>query len=457
MAAAGMKKLECKDLHGYLKTLGASLLDELYGRPATCLAVFRELTDLAKHYVMRLLFLEQAVPQAVVGSWVVSGNHGEHLRAVSQLSDLRVWHEHQISGGLAGWILSPTFRANLRTALLGGGKPWFSVVQLPPDKHAKDVAALDTYSLERWEVLLNFIVGSGEAQVSKDIMEILIKSGLMKSEEGSLHPTITPAGFQFLLMDTPSQVWYIILQYLDTMQSRGLNLVEALQFLFQISFSTLGKDYPTEGMSDSMQQFLQHLRELGLVNQRKRKSGRFYPTRLAIHLASGISDVEKDFHKEGYLVCESNYRIYAYTDSELQVALIGLFSEILYRFPNLVVANLTRDSVQEAVVRGITSEQILHFLRVNAHPKALHRVPIVPPTISDQIRLWELERDRLTFTEGVLYNQFLSQPDFEMLRNYAKDLGVLLWENNSKRHMVVSKAGHDDVKRYWKTIRKGNS
>ncbi|XP_078606522.1 general transcription factor IIH subunit 4-like [Branchiostoma floridae x Branchiostoma japonicum] len=457
MAAAGAKKLDCKDLHGYLKTLGSSLLDELYGRPATCLAVFRELTDLAKHYVMRLLFLEQAVPQAVVGSWVASGNHSEHLRAVSQLSELRVWHEHQISGGLAGWILSPTFRANLRTALLGGGKPWFSVVQLPPDKHAKDVAALDTYSLERWEVLLNFIVGSGEAQVSKDIMEILIKSGLMKSEEGSLHPTITPAGFQFLLMDTPSQVWYIILQYLDTMQGRGLNLVEALQFLFQISFSTLGKDYPTEGMSDSMQQFLQHLRELGLVNQRKRKSGRFYPTRLTIHLASGISDVEKDFHKEGYLVVESNYRIYAYTDSELQVALIGLFSEILYRFPNMVVANLSRDSVQEAVVRGITADQILHFLRVNAHPKALHRVPIVPPTISDQIRLWEMERDRLTFTEGVLYNQFLSQPDFEMLRNYAKDLGVLLWENNPKRLMVVSKAGHDDVKRYWKTIRKGNS
>ena len=33
----------------------------------------------------------------------------------------------------------------------------------------------------------------------------------------------------------------------------------------------------------------------------------------------------------------------------------------------------------------------------------------IPPTITDQIRLWEQERDRFTFTEGVLYNQFLSQ------------------------------------------------
>ena len=58
-------------------------------------------------------------------------------------------------------------------------------------------------------------------------------------EDGS--PVITREGFQFLLLDTPAQVWYFILQYLDTVQSRGLDLVECLTFLFQLSFSTLGK------------------------------------------------------------------------------------------------------------------------------------------------------------------------------------------------------------------------
>lgn len=33
----------------------------------------------------------------------------------------------------------------------------------------------------------------------------------------------------------------------------------------------------------------------------------------------------------------------------------------------------------------------------------------LPPTVVDQIKLWELERNRLTYTEGVLYSQFLSQ------------------------------------------------
>jgi transcription initiation factor TFIIH subunit 4 len=37
-------------------------------------------------------------------------------------------------------------------------------------------------------------------------------------------------------------------------------------------------------------------------------------------------------HREGYIVVETNYRIYAYTNSDLQVALIGLFAEPLYRF-----------------------------------------------------------------------------------------------------------------------------
>lgn len=205
-------------------------------------------------------------------------------------------------------------------------------------------------------------------------------------------------------------------------------------------------------MSESQLKFLQHLREFGLVFQRKRKSRRYYPTRLAINLASaGIgSSTVSNTDQKGFIVVETNYRLYAYTSSSLQVALVGLFAEILCRFPNMCVGALTRDSVQQALSSGISAEQILHFLRTRAHPEMLKTNPIIPPTISDQIRLWELERSRMKFTEGVLYNQFLSQADFEILRKYAEDLGVLMWANSSKRVIVVSRSGHDDVKRFWK-------
>jgi hypothetical protein len=42
-------------------------------------------------------------------------------------------------------------------------------------------------------------------------------------------------------MDTPSQVWYFILQYLNTIEDRNMDLSECLNFLFQLSFAELGK------------------------------------------------------------------------------------------------------------------------------------------------------------------------------------------------------------------------
>lgn len=44
--------------------------------------------------------------------------------------------------------------------------------------------------------------------------------------------------------------------------------------------------------------------------------------------------------------------------SELQIALVALFSEMLYRFPNVVVAQVTRESVQQAIANGITAQQV---------------------------------------------------------------------------------------------------
>ncbi|XP_046663467.1 general transcription factor IIH subunit 4-like [Homalodisca vitripennis] len=64
------KSLQCKNLHDYLKTLPKEVLERLYNHPTTCLAVYRELPAIAKHYVIRLLFVEQPVPQAVIASWV---------------------------------------------------------------------------------------------------------------------------------------------------------------------------------------------------------------------------------------------------------------------------------------------------------------------------------------------------------------------------------------------------
>ena len=182
-----------------------------------------------------------------------------------------------------------------------------------------------------------------------------------------------------------------MLQYLDTVAMRSMSLIECLNFLFQLSFATLGKDYSTSGLNSNMLVFLQHLREFGLVYQRKRTSGRFYPTRLAMNIASGEKKGMLERHREGYIVVETNYRMYAYTNSDLQVSLIGLFAEPLYRFPNLSVSLITRDSCRQAFRGGISATQIIRFLRMHAHVKQVeekskHKQPVIPPTVIDQVQ-----------------------------------------------------------------------
>ena len=356
--------LACSTLISYLKTLDGSTLQQLYNHPATCLAVFRELPGLGKQYVMRLLYVEQAVPKAVVSSWTLAGNARTaeaSSQAISAMTTLGIWQETAMPGGLPAWILDNTFRTNLKIVLVGGGDPWAMMRLEEADPYTRTESFLDQYSSERWDTVLHYMVGSRQQTgISHDAVVILIHSGLMRvSPDGDGTHCITKSGFQFLLMDTSSQVWYFILQYLDTVATRNLSLVECLNFLFQLSFAKFGQDYSTGSLSQGILKFLQHLREFGLVYQRKRTAGRFYPTRLAMNIASGEKKGLMERHKEGFLVVETNYRVYAYTGSDLQVALIGLFAEVLYRFPNLAVAVITRDSVRQAFKASKIFQQLI--------------------------------------------------------------------------------------------------
>lgn len=51
------------------------------------------------------------------------------------------------------------------------------------------------------------------------VPHVVLSSSLFVSEAGEA-PYITSAGFQFLLLDTASQLWYFTLQYLKTAQVR---------------------------------------------------------------------------------------------------------------------------------------------------------------------------------------------------------------------------------------------
>lgn len=137
-------------------------------------------------------------------------------------------------------------------------------------------------------------------------------------------------------------------------------------------------------------------------------SGRFSPTRLATTLTSSAPPLPttggSSIQSQGFIVLETNYRIYAYTgtphfrslarsklnwdlDNPLQIAILNLFITLKSRFPNLIVGILTRESVKKALTNGITADQarshtfhltcqslipnvqIISYLTTHAHPQ----------------------------------------------------------------------------------------
>lgn len=61
--------LYCPTLREYLLTKPSKMLEKMYEYPSICMAVYRELPDYAQHYVIRILYVDQPVPQAVITSW----------------------------------------------------------------------------------------------------------------------------------------------------------------------------------------------------------------------------------------------------------------------------------------------------------------------------------------------------------------------------------------------------
>ncbi len=71
-------------------------------------------------------------------------------------------------------------------------------------------------------------------------------------------------------------------------------------------------------------------------------------------------------------------QVYAYTTSDLQTAVLKMFTRAECRLPNLYVGLLTRESVTGALNSGITANQVVQYLRQHAHPQVQGRSPMVP-------------------------------------------------------------------------------
>lgn len=267
-------------------------------------------------------------------------------------------------------------------------------------------------------------------------------------------PQITSIGFQFLLHQPGVQLWDLLLQYLNMVQERDMDLVDVISFLCILSTMELGKEYSAQSLSQTQSVMLEDLMDYGLLWMFNKQARLFTPTKFATSLMASLTSSNASLTtkakaaEEGYIILETNYRLYAYTENALQTAILDLFVSLKYRFQNLVVGMITRESVKKALSNGITADQIISFLVAHAHPQMRKNNPLIPVTVQDQIRLWELEKNRLKSNDGYLYTGFATQSDYEFVLNYAKELDVVVWESPLKRSFFARAEGHANIREF---------
>lgn len=435
-------------------------LDKLYHSPFAVHSVFRALPPLARLYVSRLLFTAANAPSMGVDAFAAclrrrQRAHDRHELSTRALKALRVLLTSEVDG----IALNPPFAAQLRCVLAGElplpfGGPQAEQLDAP---RARDDAALERFAAGRLERILNFLVGSSSSNSpSNDLIGALIHTALLENRANGL--SITSAGFRFLLKDSFSQVW-VLLRSVIKQQHSGAEL-RMLNFVFKLSFANVGALYYDPDDSPELRTLLTCLDDLGVI--RLEEKGAFRPTAVGKQLVSAASRVSAEASKLTSLsrlgasavgdvrfVVETNFRVYAYTTSEFQMNLLGLFSELRYRLPNLVVSHLTRDAVREALKNGISAEQIITYL--NAHADARMKKGLIPSNVDSEIRLWEGEQERVQLRPGVLIN-FESMEMFNRVVSKADELGARLTANARKPYLIVQREAYPTIKSFMRSI-----
>ncbi|KAI1268049.1 transcription factor Tfb2 [Xylariaceae sp. FL1019] len=481
-------------LSQYLEQLPGTTFKRLYQQPSTTFAIFRRiLPALAKTIVMAILYMPSPFPNSDLETWVKPTAKREKDQAISILRSLYI-----VERTAATTIsLTPNFRNSLRLALEGGGDHnSFGVPSKQPVPDSVGLQFLDEYARKKWDDILHFVVNSvgfsgasdrsstGPKQSVKDLM---IRGHLVE-RRGGAGLNITQAGFTFLLQEANAQVWTLLLLWLESADAtsaqeadaEGMDSVDMMCFFFLLASLELGRAYDTDALTEARRNMLPNLVDFGLVYIPPANPRQFFPTRLATTLTSSdtnLRSVAAGFSAAGNptssntnimddpatdkssIIMETNFRMYAYVSSPLQIAVLALFCDLKFRFKGLVSGILTRSSVSRAVEMGITSDQIISYLGTHAHEQ-MHRQaasahkPLLPPVVVDQIRLWQLDTERMLATPGFLFKDFDDYKEYMEICNFADDIGVVAWRNDRKGMFFANKV--DQIKDFMKTRKKAN-
>jgi transcription initiation factor TFIIH subunit 4 len=248
----------CTSLVDFLAKAQPAKVDTLYLSRWTCSALLRSLPPLAKQLVLRLLHVEVAFSAAELQSWARPEQASPLAAAIQTLLSLRVL----LADAAQRLSLHPAFRDSVLLALRELRPP--PPPELPPalQRLAPSEAQLEALCREKWERLLLFLACDTlqppdlAPGCTLDVAVLLQSAGLRVTveeaaaaegksveefcdseelpEEGSF--TTSAAGFRFLLLDRPAQLWQFLQHYVAQGDAVGGGGDQLLALLLRLSF-----------------------------------------------------------------------------------------------------------------------------------------------------------------------------------------------------------------------------
>jgi transcription initiation factor TFIIH subunit 4 len=445
---------------------------------------------------MALLYRPEPMPIEEIDAWVKPEYKREKDQALSVLRSLHVVNISVPSKEKKQVVyLTANFRRSYRQFLEGGGPSWLGIPSSLPAAPEVNRAFLDRYSRKKWDEILHYVVSKGLAQ-SRDggqggprqtVRDILLAGKLVEpprsTSSTSTSSGITKQGFTFLLQEANAQVWTLLLLWMS-LASHDKSIppdvpVDMLAFLFFLASMELGRAYDTKALPDQRKNMLPFLDDIGVVYVPPQRPQQYFLTKLAtslINVTTSTRTIAEGFaaattanagatlpssgpasSQSGSIIVETNFRLYAYTSNPLQIAIIGLFAKLRTRYSDMVTAIIRRKTIQQAVRQGITADQIINYLTTHAHEQMTRRAatenrPVLPPTVADQIRLWQLETERMATTPGYLFKNFDDFKEYSAIAAYAEEIGVLQWRDDKTGRFFATK--HEQISSFMKLRKK---
>eukprot|EP01130_Rhizamoeba_saxonica_P015472 TRINITY_DN6949_c0_g1_i3.p1 TRINITY_DN6949_c0_g1~~TRINITY_DN6949_c0_g1_i3.p1 ORF type:complete len:389 (-),score=58.64 TRINITY_DN6949_c0_g1_i3:51-1217(-) len=380
-----------------------------------------------KLVVMRLLHLEHIQYNPRLSKFVSIDDFGT-LLSIGLLESVQLdQNEYLIS-----------LDSNFRTSILDH---LYDVSQIDNVELGIDSGLLEEYYQEKWENIILYLMGE-DIRIPSNVKDILVFAKIY-DENG-----LTKEGVKYLLLNDTQKLWLLMKSYVE-LKFTTINPIEIMRILMEICYIPIGQKRCINNESEAYHKLYYQLSELGLIYI---ENDYFTSTPLALKLSyrKGVDDVSHT----GFIVVESNYQVYAYTSSDAHFRILNMITTVELRLPNMIICKLTRQSIKNAIQVGLSCNEVIRYLESNLHT-TMNSLSEIYEQVFDQLRLWEKERNRITYESGILY-ELQSEHIFNLIIECASDLNAILWCNYDKMMLFVKEEAHPKIRTFVRDMRNKN-